>query len=125
MHLLADINPHEFNALVILHVFAAFALVGTVFYACAGAPETRKKTLMWSGIASLLMLATGGRMWMVLKPALQLQGQGWLVVKLFCWLGISMFAGFAYRRREKACLWIVLTLALALTAVAMVRVRPF
>ncbi len=125
MNLLADLNPHELNALQILHVFAAFALVGTVFYACAGAPETRKKVLMGSGIASLVMLATGGRMWMMLKPALQQQGQGWLVAKVFCWLGISLFAGFSYRRRAQAGLWIFLTLLLALTAVAMVRVRPF
>ncbi|MEI6862422.1 MAG: hypothetical protein WCL04_09245 [Verrucomicrobiota bacterium] len=121
--LLADVNPHELNGLVILHLFAMLVLVGTTFYACAGAPETRRKVLMWSGIASLLVLLTGGRMWMVLKPTFQ--QQGWLVVKLVCWLGLSAFAGLAYRRREKACLWIALTLALALTAIAMVRVKPF
>lgn len=128
MHLLAATtppaaNPHELNGLVILHLFAVLALVGTVFYACAGAPETRKKTLMFSGIASLLVLLTGARMWMVLKPTFA--AQGWLVVKLVCWLGVSAFAGLAYRRREKAALWIGLALALALTAIAMVRVRPF
>jgi hypothetical protein len=116
-------NPHELNGLVILHLFAVLVLVGTVFYACAGAPETRKKALMFSGIASLLVLLTGGRMWMVLKPTFA--AQGWLIVKFVCWLGVSAFTGLAYRRREKAALWIGLTLALALTAIAMVRIRPF
>jgi hypothetical protein len=120
---LAAINPHEINGLVILHLFAVLVLIGTTFYACAGAPETRKKVLMWSGIATLVVLLTGMRMWMVLKPTFV--QQGWLVVKLVCWLGISAFAGLGYRRREKAALWITLTLVLALTAIAMVRVKPF
>ena len=120
---LPSINAHELNALIILHIFAVIVLVGTVFYACAGALETRKKVLMWNGIASLVVLLTGGRLWMVLKPTFQ--QQGWLVVKFVCWLGVSALAGFAYRRREKAGLWMVLALVLALTAVAMVRVKPF
>jgi hypothetical protein len=97
------------------------ALVGTTFYACAGAPQTRKKVLMWSGIASLLVLLTGLRMW---QGVYQFAG-GWVWVKLICWLGVSAFAGLAYRRRAQAGLWISLTLALALIAVAMVRLKPF
>jgi hypothetical protein len=116
-------NPHELNGLIIAHLFTVVVLVGTVFYACAGAPETRKKVLMWSGIASLLVLLTGGRLWMVLKPTFV--AQGWLVVKFVCWTGLSALAGIAYRRREKAAGIMVVALALALTAIAMVRVRPF
>lgn len=114
-------NPQEYNALHILHVFSALLLVGTTFYACAGAPETRKKTLMWSGIASLLVLFTGFRMW----QAIYHFSGGWAVVKLVCWLGISAFAGLAYKRRAKAGLWITLTLVLSAIALTMVYVRPF
>jgi len=117
------ISSGELNSLHILHVFGVMVLLGTVFYACAGAPESRKKLLMWSGIASLLVLLTGGRLWGVLKPTFP--QQGWLVVKLVCWLGLSGLGGLAYRRREKACLWLALALVLAVTALAMVYVRPF
>jgi hypothetical protein len=117
------ISSGELNSLHILHVFGVLVLLGTVFYACAGAPETRKKLLMWSGIASLVVLLTGGRLWMVLKPTFQ--QQGWLVVKLVCWLGLSAFGGFAYRWRDRACLWLSLSLILTLVALVMVFVRPF
>ncbi len=121
MNLIAALSPHEYNSLRILHVLSVIGLVGTVFYACAGAPETRKKVLMWSGIASLLALLTGFRLW---QGAYGLAG-GWAVVKLVCWLGLSAFAGLAYRRRAQAGLWLKLTLVLAATALAMVYVKPF
>ncbi len=121
MNLIAALSPHEYNSLRILHVLSVIGLVGTVFYACAGAPETRKKVLMWSGIASLLALLTGFRLW---QGAYGLTG-GWAVVKLVCWLGLSAFAGLAYRRRAQAGLWLKLTLVLTATALAMVYVKPF
>jgi len=114
-------NPHELTSLHLLHVFSAIALVATTFYACAGAPETRKKVLMWSGIASLVVLLTGIRMWQGLYGF----AGGWAVVKLVCWLGLSAFGGLAYRRREQASLWLILTLVLTATALLMVYVRPF
>jgi len=114
-------NPAEYNALHIIHVFSAIALVATVFYACAGAPETRKKTLMLSGIASLLVLLTGVRLWQGLY---NFTG-GWAIVKVVCWLGLSAFGGIAYKRRAKVGLWITLSLVLSLLALAMVYVKPF
>lgn len=114
-------NASELNVLHILHIFSAIVLVATTFYACAGAPETRKKILMYSGIASLLVLLTGIRMWQGLYG----WAGGWVILKLVCWLGLSAFGGLAYRKREKAGLWIGLTLILTLTAVAMVYVKPF
>ncbi|HTJ77535.1 MAG TPA: hypothetical protein VL357_00930 [Rariglobus sp.] len=114
-------NPAEYNALHIVHVFSAIALVATVFYACAGAPETRKKVLMWSGIASLLLLLTGIRMW---QGLFNFSG-GWAVVKIVCWLGLSAFAGLAYKRRAKSGLWITLVLVLSLLALIMVYLKPF
>jgi hypothetical protein len=46
-------------------------------------------------------------------------------VKLVCWLGLSAMVGFAYRRRAQADLFMIIAFALAITAVAMVFVRPF
>ena len=114
-------NPSELNFLHIAHVFSVIALVATTFYACAGAPETRKKVLMWSGIASLLVLLTGIRLW---QGVYHFTGK-WAVVKLVCWLALSAFAGVAYRKREKAGLWIGLALALTIVALVMVYVKPF
>lgn len=114
-------NPAEYNALHILHVLAVILMGATVFYAAAGAPETRKKTLMWSGIASLLAVLTGARMAQAIYHGMP----GWIWVKLICWLGLSAFVGLAYKRREKAALWITLTVVLATIAVVMVYTRPF
>lgn len=114
-------NPHEYNSLHILHVLAAIVSIGTIFYACAGAHETRKKTLMWSGIAGLLLLLTGIRMWQGLYGF----AGGWAIVKLVCWLGLSAFTGLAYRKREKASCWLILTIVLTVVALVMVYIRPF
>jgi hypothetical protein len=114
-------NPSEYNALHILHVFGAIGLVASVFYACAAAPETRGRLLKWSGCVALIVLLTGGRMW---QKIYHLQDV-WIWVKLFCWVGISALAGFAYRKREKAGLWIALSLAFAAIALVMVYAKPF
>jgi len=114
-------NSAELNTLHIVHVFSVISLVATTFYACAGAPETREKLLKWSGIASLLVLLTGFRMW---QGAFHFAG-GWAIVKIVCWLGLSAIAGLAYKKREKAGRWMGLALVLAATAVTMVYLKPF
>lgn len=114
-------NPTENNALHVLHVLSAIALVGTTFFAFAGAPEARKRTLMWSGIASVLALLTGVRMW----QALYHFSGGWVIVKLVCWIGLSALTGIAYKRRGAAGLLGVITVALAAVALYMVYFRPF
>jgi hypothetical protein len=113
-------NAHELNTLLIFHVLSVLGLTGATFYAFAGASESRKRVMMWSGIASLMVLATGARMWMMLH----IHG-GWIVVKLFCWLGLSAIGGIAYRRRSAAGSLMVIALALLATALAMVYVQPF
>jgi hypothetical protein len=50
---------------------------------------------------------------------------GWAIVKLVCWLGLSAVAGLAFKRREHANTIMVIAFVLAITAVAMVYVRPF
>jgi hypothetical protein len=114
-------NPNENISLHVLHVASAFLLVGCTFYAFAGPPETRKKILAWSGVFSLLAVATGLRLWQGLYG---FHG-GWAIVKLVCWLGLSAIAGMAYRKRDRVHLLLLVTVVLAVTAIAMVYVKPF
>ena len=115
-------NPHELSALHVAHVAAALVLVGYTFYAFAAPPESRKRVLIWTGSAAIVMLLTGLRMWQAVygfAPA------GWLFVKVVCWLGLAAISGIAFRRREKAGLLSWVAIILAVTAVTMVYVRPF
>ena len=105
----------------ILHLGALFALAGYTFYAFAAPPETRKRVMMITGIASLLALVGG----FGLQAKLQIGWPGWLIVKILCWLGLSALAGFGYRRRGAAGTLAVVALALALVAIVMVYSRPF
>jgi hypothetical protein len=50
---------------------------------------------------------------------------GWILVKFLCWLGISAFSGVAYRLRDKAGLFALLTVLLAIVAVTMAYTKPF
>jgi hypothetical protein len=114
-------NPAEANILHVLHVGAAFVLMGHTFYALAAPPATRKRVMIWAGTASLVMLLSGLRLWQTgygFAPA------GWLFVKMACWLGLSALAGLAYRKREKAGVLAWIALILAVTAVTMVYLRP-
>jgi hypothetical protein len=115
-------NPHEFNTLHVIHVAAALVLMGYTFYAMAAAPETRKRAMLWTGGASLVMLLTGLRMW---QGIYEFAPAGWLVVKIICWLGLSALAGIAYRRRDKVGMLAWVAIVLAVTAVAMVYIKPF
>jgi hypothetical protein len=114
-------NPAESNALHVIHLLSLVGMVGTIFYACAGAPETRKRALMWSGIAAVLVLLTGVRMSFALYQGMP----GWVWVKAVCWLGLAGLVGPAYKRRDKAGMWIVVTLVLSAVALWMVYGKPF
>ncbi len=115
-------NPHELNLLHVLHVAAVVVLVAYTFLGFAGAPETRKRVLIATGIASLLVLLTGIRMW---QGMLGFAMQGWIIVKLVAWLALSALTGVAYRKRGAVgtLTWIVL--GLAVIALVMVYYRPF
>lgn len=114
-------SPAESTTLHVLHVSAAIGLVCSVFSAAAGSPGNRRRILMGSGIASLVVLLTGIRLWQSLYHF----SGGWAVVKLLCWLALSAFAGLAYKRRERPGRWTGLALILAFVAVVMVYARPF
>lgn len=105
----------------VLHLSSIIVLLGYTFYAFAAPAETRKRVVMITGVAALLTLITG----FVMLGKLHLGFPGWIVVKLVCWLGLSVMVSFAYRRRAQADAFMIIALVLAITAVAMVFVRPF
>ncbi len=105
----------------VLHVFSLLVLTGYTFYAFAAPAESRKRVLMITGIASLLVLISGFGLLAKLKYGFP----GWIIVKLVCWLGLSAFSGIAFRKREKVGVFTVATLVLLLVALVMVYYRPF
>jgi len=114
-------NPHEYTALHILHVVSALILVGFTFYAFAAPAGARKSVMIWTGVANLLILLTGVRMW----QGIYAFSGGWAIVKILAWLGLAAIAGLAFRKREKAGMFIWVTLALSLVSVVMVYAKPF
>lgn len=115
-------NPHEYTALHILHVSAILILFGFTFYAFAAPATERKKVMIWTGIANLLIVLTGVRMWQALYG---FQPLGWVIVKLVGWLAMAAFAGMAFRKREKAGLFISLSVVIGVVAAIMVYAQPF
>jgi hypothetical protein len=109
------------NTYLVLHLSSIIVLLGYTFYAFAAPLETRRRVLMITGTATLLILVSGFGM----LHRLHLGFPGWVVVKLVCWLGLSAIVGIAYRKRHLADLFMIIAFALAITAVAMVYVRPF
>lgn len=105
----------------ILHLSSILVLTAYTFYAFAAAPETRKRVLMITGIASLLALIAG----VGLLHKLGLGFPGWAIVKVVCWLGLSSLAGFGYRRRGAAGTLALVAIVLAVIAVTMVYTKPF
>lgn len=107
----------------LLHVFALIVQTAHTFMAFASpAPENRMRTLMVTGIASLLMLASGMAMLAIEKIPL---ASGWLIVKLVCWLALGSMAGIVYRKAQLRGLLSLVALALILVALVMVFFRPF
>jgi len=115
-------NSHELDFLHILHVASVLVLFGYTFFAFAGPEETRKRVLMITGIASLLVLLTGIRMW---QGVFAFHAFGWIIVKLACWLGLSALSGLAYRKRHKTNALMIGALLLVIVALTMVYVKPF
>ncbi len=107
----------------ILHLLSLIVLTAHTFMAFANpAPENRKRTLMITGIASLLMLGSGFGMMAVLKLS---YSAGWVLVKFVCWFGLSALAGIAYRKAHLRGVLSTVALGLIATALFMVYLRPF
>ncbi|MEY4487753.1 MAG: hypothetical protein RIQ79_261 [Verrucomicrobiota bacterium] len=111
-------NPAIYS---IIHVFSLLVLTGYAFYAFAAPAEARKKVMIITGIASLLMLVSG----FGLLAKLQLGFPGWAMVKLACWLGVAGLAGIGFRKRDKATLFMAVILALIFVALVTVYYARF
>ncbi len=105
----------------IIHVVSVLVLTAYTFYAFAAPEITKKKVMIVTGVASLLALIGG----FGLQAKLGYGFPGWLIVKLFCWLGLSALAGMGYRRRGAVGTLSVVALVLAVIAVVMVYLKPF
>ncbi len=86
----------------VIHLLSLLTLTAGAFYAFSGAPETKKKVLMITGIASVLMLVSG---FGLLSKLHGNQVSSWVVLKFIAWLGVSALMGIGYRKRDKACLF--------------------
>jgi len=107
----------------ILHLLSLIVLTAQTFMAFANpAPENKKRTMMITGIASLLMLGSGFAMAAVTHIP---YSSGWLIVKIVCWFFLSGLAGIAYRKAHLRGALSVVALALVTMALFMVYLRPF
>jgi uncharacterized membrane protein YhaH (DUF805 family) len=113
-------NPLYYS---LLHVFALFVLVAHTFMAFASpAVENKKRTMIITGMASLLVLVSGFGLVAKLHGN---QISGWIVVKIVCWLGLSSLAGIVYRRPELRGTLALTALVLILVSLLMVYVVRF
>ena len=113
-------NPSFYH---ILHLFSLFVLTAHTYMAFANpAPENRRSTMMITGIASLLVLASG---FGLLAKLYSNHLAGWMVVKLVCWLGLSALSGIVYRKAHLRGLFSFLGLTLILVALLMDYLKPF
>lgn len=107
----------------LLHVLSLVVLTAQTFMAFANPlPENRKRTMMITGIAAVLMFVSGFGMLSINKISF---ATGWVIVKLVCWLGVSAMAGLAYRKAHLRASLSVVTMVLLTTAIFMVYFRPF
>ena len=106
----------------ILHVISLLVLSAWTFMGFANPdPNRRKKTLMITGIAGLLMLISG----FGLSPKLGYSmGSTWIIVKIVCWTGLMAIAGMVFRKPGKACMLTTVALVLLSVAVVMVYLKP-
>ncbi len=115
-----SMSATELNLLHVLHVAAAVVLIAFTFYGFAAAPETKKRVMIITGVATLLVALTGVRMW---------QGMfgwhgAWAWVKIVCWLALSALAGVGYRKRDNAGVFMTIILLIATVALVMVYWKP-
>ena len=83
----------------LLHVGSAFLLAALTFQAFAApTPEKRRQTLMLTGILSLVLVVGG----FGLLAKLSYGFDGWVLIKIVCWLALSALAGMAFRKPQSA-----------------------
>ena len=105
----------------VAHVLSAFVLVAFTFQAfIAPHPQFKRRLMMYTGIASLVMLVAGFGLRAKLNTGFPL----WLVIKIVCWLGVSALSGLAFRTPSLARVYSLVALALIAVAVACVYFKP-
>jgi len=110
-----------YELFLVVHLFTLFMLVALTFVALvASRPERRKFSLMWSGILSVVVFVTG----FGLLGLRQIGFEGWVIVKLACWLALAVMAPLAFRRPEQKVFLLVLASGAILLATVMVILRP-
>ena len=108
---------------LLLHLFSLLVLTAHTFMAFGNPdPANRRRTMIVTGCASLLMLFSGFGMLALEKIP---YAACWVIVKIFCWLGLSALAGIAYRRAHLRGALSLVALVLLLTATVMVVFKPF
>jgi uncharacterized membrane protein SirB2 len=113
-------NPLYYS---LLHVFTLFVLVAHIFMAFANpAPENKKRTMIITGSAALLVLISGFGLLAKLHGS---QFSGWVLVKIACWLGLSALAGIVYRNPQARGGLAMLALIFILIALVMVYIVRF
>ena len=114
----AAMNPLIYS---VLHVLGAFVLVGFTFQAfIAPQPQFRRRLMMYTGIASLIMFVAG----FGLEAKLSLGFPLWVLIKIGCWLGLSILAGLAFRTPLLARMYSGVALLLIAVALYCVYFRP-
>ena len=111
-----------YSVFLIVHVVSLMLLAGVACAALAAPhPERRKFSLMWSGILGVVAFVTG----FGLLGIRQMPFQGWVTVKLVCWLALAMMTPMVFRQPNKSTMWSGVTMGAILVAVTMVFTRPF
>lgn len=106
----------------LLHLFSLFVLTAHTFMAFGNPdPINKTRTMTITGVASVLVLASGfGMLHLLAIPF----STGWVIVKFVCWLLFSSVSGLVYRRAHLRGLLSMISLLLILTAIYMVYFRP-
>ena len=111
-----------YETFLVVHLVALFLLAGVTFAALAApAPDRRRFSLMWSGILSVVVFITG----FGLLGIRQMPFQGWVTVKIACWLAVAVMVPLAFRQIAGKSSLAGVTIGAFVLAVAMVIYRPF
>ncbi len=105
----------------VAHVLSAFVLVAFSFQVfIAPHPQFKRRLMMYTGIASLLMLVAGFGLQAKLNAGFPL----WLIIKIVCWFGVSALSGLAFRSPARARIYSLVALGLVAIAVYCVYFKP-
>lgn len=108
---------------LIVHIVALVLLAGVCFAALAAPqPDRRRFSLIWSGVLALIVFVTGFGLLGVRRMS---PYEGWVIVKLVCWLALAMAAPMAFRRPARVTMLSAVTIGAIVIGVVMVILRPF